>query len=112
MGDVLKHDSKTGVMATLFNDAGIKPCIRDWVNNNLRAGANLAAQLNKRKEWMPSKPAAEVEESSFIASIIIVSSISWRPCHLYFKDHIFQKIGSSHQFTRFSWYSITVNMAQ
>ena len=36
---------ETGVMAALLNDVGIKPCIRDWVNNNLRAGANSAAQL-------------------------------------------------------------------
>ena len=44
-------------MATLLNDAGIKPCIRDWVNNNLRVGANSAAQLIKSKEGMPSGPA-------------------------------------------------------
>ena len=63
-------------MAALLNDAGIKPCIRDWVNNNLKAGANSAAQLIKSKGGMASGPAAEVEDSSLIASIIMVSSIS------------------------------------
>ena len=59
-------------MASLLNDAGIKPCIRDGVNNNLRAGAYSAAQFIKSKVGMPSGPAAEVENSSLIASIIMV----------------------------------------
>ena len=63
-------------MAALLNDVGIKPCIRYWVNNNLRAGANSAAQLIKSKWGMASGPAAEVEDSLLIASIIMVSSIS------------------------------------
>ena len=42
------------------------------MNNNLRAGANSAAQLIKSKEGMPLGPAAEVEDSSLIASIIMV----------------------------------------
>ena len=69
-GDVLIPDLKTGVMADLLNDAGIKPSIRDWANNN------SAAQLIKSKGMMTSGPAAEVEDSSLIASIIMVSSIS------------------------------------
>ena len=43
-------------MTALLNDARIKPCIRDWVNNNLRAGANSAVQLIKSKEGMASAP--------------------------------------------------------
>ena len=32
-------------MAALLNDTGIKPCIRDWVNNNLRSPAVLAPYI-------------------------------------------------------------------
>ena len=46
------------------------------MNNNLRAGANPAAQLITSKDGMLSGPAAEVENSSLIASIIMVSLIS------------------------------------
>ena len=49
-------------MAALLNDAGIKPCIRDGVNNNLRAGANSATQLINSKEGVPSGSAAKVED--------------------------------------------------
>ena len=75
-GDILIPDMKTGVMAALLNYAGIKPGLRDWVNNNMRAGANSTAQLIKSKGGMASGPAAEVEDISLIASIIMVSSIS------------------------------------
>ena len=61
--EVFIPDLNTGVMATLLNDAGIKPCVRDWVNNNLRNGVNSEAQLIKSKEGMPSELAAEVEDS-------------------------------------------------
>ena len=50
--------------------------VKECENNNLMAGASSVAQFSNREEGTRSGPAADVEESSLIESIIIGSVIS------------------------------------
>ena len=62
---------KTGVIAARLKLGGTTPEESEWVKIICKIGASSVAQFTNNDDGRPSGPAAEVGESSCIASIII-----------------------------------------
>ena len=69
----MSPDLKMGTIAALLNDGGIYPLEKEEVKIRSNNGAISEAQLISSVAGIPSGPAAELGDSSLIASIITVS---------------------------------------
>ena len=63
-------DLKTGMIAAFLKDGSITPESRNCLNRIKRDGAYSEAQFNNREAGIPSRPAAEFDESSLMESIM------------------------------------------
>ena len=69
----MSPDLKMGTIAALLNDGGIHPFEKEEVKIHFNNSAISVAQLISSEAGIPSGPAAELGESSLIASIMTFS---------------------------------------
>ena len=75
LGTVLSLDLKTEIIASFLRDESITPESRDSLNRIKGDGGSYEAQFNNREAEIPSGPATQFDDNSFMESIMIDSVI-------------------------------------